>query len=101
VQNGQPGLLSFDVSQGFCGLVLLAISGLSTIVNIMGALTLGMAWIGLVVYFVTGVCLIAPHPSYCGQSWLPESRKTCISAKELPSDQPEAVTCSSTSSACQ
>ena len=40
--------------QGFLGLALLAVSALSTIINILGGLTLGMAWIGLFVYFITG-----------------------------------------------
>jgi hypothetical protein len=35
---------------------------LSTILNILGGLTLGMAWIGLVVYFMTGRLCPTPHP---------------------------------------
>ncbi len=42
-------------TQGFLGLALLAVSALSAILNILGGLTLGMAWIGLFVYFITGI----------------------------------------------
>lgn len=46
--------LCYVMLQGFCGLLLLAISALSTIINILGGVTLALAWIGLVVYFFTG-----------------------------------------------
>lgn len=60
-----------DVSllQGFAGLALLAISALSTILNILGGLTLGMAWIGLVVYFMTG--------ELCHTTKIPPSNAVC------------------------
>jgi len=40
--------------QGLFGLLLLAVSVLSTALNILGFLGLVVAWIGLGVYFFTG-----------------------------------------------
>lgn len=45
--------------QCFCGLMLLAASAVSTALNILGAVGLGIAWVGLVVYFFTGMRAIA------------------------------------------
>jgi hypothetical protein len=51
-----------NASQGFLGLSLLAVSALSAILNVLGGMALGMAWVGLFVYFITG--------KHCRTQWL-------------------------------
>jgi hypothetical protein len=54
-----------NASQGFLGLSLLAVSALSAILNILGGMALGMAWVGLFVYIITG--------EHCRIWWLSSS----------------------------
>jgi hypothetical protein len=68
--------------QGFCGLVLLAISALSTVLNILGGITLGMAWIGLVVYFVT-VSSSTVAGFFCGSAMMMFSATTAIMGSSI------------------
>lgn len=68
--------------QGFGGLVLLAISALSTVLNILGGITLGMAWIGLVVYFVT-VSSSTVAAFFCGSAMMMFSATTAIMGSSI------------------
>lgn len=68
--------------QGFGGVVLLAISALSTVLNILGGITLGMAWIGLVVYFVT-VSSSTVAAFFCGSAMMMFSATTAIMGSSI------------------